>query len=349
VNTLQRDVAAVVDGDTLANGAEQERFYPSDRNDEAMREWVVIYLKGLCMGAADIVPGVSGGTIALITGIYDRLIAAIAALDPRVLADLSGVGSHEGRHRLYDELVAMDLPFLLVLGAGIGSAFVLMSRIITLAFEAYPAVLNGFFFGLIAASAVVIYRGIAVDSPGRIAALLAGAVLAFLVSGAAETGGAASLAMVFLAGAIAISAMVLPGISGAAFLYILGQYQFMLGALTEFTDALVALPGNGTVDDAVAPGIPVVVFMTGAVVGLLTMARIVKRALERNRMATLGFLVGLMVGALRLPVDEAAAATETWTPGLLVAVVLAAVVGVVVILAFDSYGEPLDYTEDTAV
>jgi putative membrane protein len=314
-----------------------------------MREWVAIYLKGLCMGAADIVPGVSGGTIALITGIYDRLIAAIAAIDPRVLADLTGVGSEDGRTRIREELLAMDLPFLLALGAGIGTAFVLMSRIITLAFESYPAVLNGFFFGLIAASAVVIYRGIHVDTPGRVASLLGGAVLAFLVSGAAEAGGASSLALVFLAGAIAISAMVLPGISGAAFLYILGQYQYMLSALTEFTDALVAIPGGGSVDAAVTPGVPVVVFLAGASVGLLTMARIVKRALERNRMATLGFLVGLMVGALRLPVEEAAAATETLTAGLLVAIALAAVAGIVVILAFDRYGEPLDYTDDAAV
>ena len=314
-----------------------------------MREWVVIYLKGVCMGAADIVPGVSGGTIALIAGIYDRLIAAIAALDPRVLAALPGVTSGEGRARLREELLAMDIPFLLALGAGVGSAFILMSRVITLAFEAYPAVLNGFFFGLIAASAAVIYREIRVDTPGRIAALVGGAVLAFLVSGAAETGGAASLLLVFLAGAIAISAMVLPGISGAAFLYILGQYQYMLGALTAFTDALVALPGGGSVDAAVAPGIPVVVFLAGATVGLLTMARIVKRALERNRMATLGFLVGLMIGALRLPVEEAAAETGTLTPSLLGAIVLATVVGIVVILVFDRYGESLDYTEDTAI
>lgn len=314
-----------------------------------MREWVVIYLKGVCMGAADIVPGVSGGTIALITGIYDRLIAAIAAIDPRVLADLPEVGSVDGRARLREDLLAMDVPFLLALGAGIGTAFVLMSRVIHAAFEAYPAVLNGFFFGLIAASAVVIYREIRVDTPGRIAALLGGGVLAFLVSGAAESGGSASLALVFLAGAIAISAMVLPGISGAAFLYILGQYQYMLGALTEFTDALVAIPSGGSVDAAAAPGIPVVVFLAGASVGLLTMARVVKRALERNRMATLGFLVGLMVGALRLPVEEAAAATGTLTTGLLVAIVLAAVLGVGVILAFDRFGGSLDYTEDAAV
>lgn len=314
-----------------------------------MREWLSIYLKGVCMGAADIVPGVSGGTIALIAGIYDRLIAAIAGLDPRILATVPALASGEGRARFRDELLEMDVPFLLVLGLGIGTAVLLMSRLITAAFEAYPAVLNGFFFGLIAASAVVIYRVTDVDTPGRIGALLFGAVLAFVVSGATESGGDASLLLVFLAGAIAISAMVLPGISGAAFLYILGQYEYMLGALTEFTDALVGLLGGGTVEAVVDPGVPVVAFMIGAVAGLLTMARLVKRALERNRMATLGFLVGLMIGALRLPVDEAAAATEVWTPGLLAAVVGATLVGAAVVLGFDHYTDSLDYTEDAAV
>jgi putative membrane protein len=222
-----------------------------------------------------------------------------------------------------------------------------MSRLITAAFDAYPAVLNGFFFGLIAASAVVIYRITDVDTPGRIGALLFGALLAFFVSGATESDGEASLLLVFLAGAIAISAMVLPGISGAAFLYILGQYEYMLGALTEFTDALVGLLQGGTVDAVVEPGAPVVVFMVGALLGLLTMARLVQRALERNRMATLGFLVGLMFGALRLPVEEAAAETEVWTAGLLVAIGLAVIVGAAVVLGFDHYTDSLDYTEGT--
>ena len=314
-----------------------------------MREWLSIYLKGVCMGAADIVPGVSGGTIALIAGIYDRLIAAIAALDPRILVSIPALASAAGRNECHEDLIEMDIPFLFVLGAGVASAVLLMSRIITAAFESFPAVLNGFFFGLIAASAIVIYRITDVDTAGRIGALLVGAILAFLVSGAAESGGEASLLLVFFAGAIAISAMVLPGISGAAILYILGQYDYMLDALTRFTDALVALTQGGTLEGVLDPGAPVAVFMAGALVGLLTMARIVKRALERNRMATLGFLVGLMVGALRLPVEEAADATAVWTGPLITAVIAATLVGIAVVLALDHYSDSLDYTEDTAV
>lgn len=314
-----------------------------------MREWLSIYLKGICMGAADIVPGVSGGTIALIAGIYDRFVAAIAGLDPRIITLVPGLTSADGRRRFKARLVEMDVHFLIVLGAGVVTAFLILSTVINAAFNAYPAVLNGFFFGLIAASAVVIYQVTDVDTPGRIGALAFGAVLAFLVSGAAEPGGEASLPLVFLGGAVAISAMVLPGISGSAFLYIFGLYQYMLGTLSAFIDATLGLAGGGSIDAVVDPGVPVVAFMLGAIVGLLTMARVVKRALERNRMATLGFLVGLMVGALRMPVEQAAAATDVWTAGLLAAVVGATLVGAAVVLGFDHYTDSLDYTEDTAI
>lgn len=312
-----------------------------------MREWLSIYLKGVCMGAADIVPGVSGGTIALIAGIYDRFVAAIAGLDPRIITMVPGLTSADGRRRFRSRLIEMDVHFLAVLGTGVVTAFALLSRVIEAAFNAYPAVLNGFFFGLIAASAVVIYRVTDVDTIGRAGALLGGAVLAFLVSGAAEPGGEAGLPLVFFGGAIAISAMVLPGISGSAFLYIFGLYQYMLGTLSAFIDAILGLAGGGSLAAVIDPGVPVVVFCVGALLGLLTMARLVKRALERNRMATLGFLVGLMIGALRMPVEQATAATEIWTPGLLVAVLGATLVGIVVVLGFDFYTDSLDYTEGT--
>lgn len=330
-------------GETAAAHESARQGAPSAATD-SRRQWIGIYLTGLCMGAADIVPGVSGGTIALIAGIYDRLIAAIAGLDPRVLADLPEARTSAGRRKLYATFVGMDLPFLIVLGAGVGTAFVAMSRIITAAFTAYPAVLNGFFFGLIAASAVVIYRVTDVDTPRRIGVLLLGAVIAFLVSGATESGGEGSLMLVFLAGGIAISAMVLPGISGAAFLYILGQYEYLNRMLTEFTDALAGLLLGGGSEAAVGPGTVVAVFMAGAIVGLLTMARVVKRAMARSRAATFAFLVGLMVGALRLPVEEAADETAQVTPGLLAAIVAAAAVGAGAVIALDRYTGSLEYT-----
>jgi len=308
-----------------------------------MREWVVVYAKGFCMGLADIVPGVSGGTIALITGIYERFVGAIAALDPRLLGTFVASFREAGVRGATRTIREADLHFLVVLGLGVVSAVLLMSRVITALFDAYPGPLNGFFFGLIAASAVVIYRHADIDTAPRVAATVVGAVLAFLVSASATGDDGGGLLAVFLAGGIAISAMVLPGISGAALLYILGQYQYMLAQLRDLTDAVAGLTGGGTVDGLVGPGLPVAVFLTGATIGLLTMARVVKRALATYRMATLGFLVGLMVGALRLPIAEANAQVAVWSAELLAASVLAAIVGAVIVIGLDATTDTLEY------
>ena len=308
-----------------------------------MREWAVVYVKGFCMGLADIVPGVSGGTIALITGIYERFVTAIAALDPRLLGSFVTAFRETGLRGAAKTVSEADLHFLVVLGLGVVSAVLLMSRVITALFETYPGPLNGFFFGLIAASAVVIYRHTDIDTPARAGITLLGATIAFLASASATSDGGGGLLAVFVAGGIAISAMVLPGISGAALLYILGQYQYMLAQLRDLTDAVAGLAGDGSIDAIAGPGLPVAVFLTGAVVGLLTMARVVKRALETYRMATLGFLVGLMVGALRLPIAEADRAVAVWSPELLAASVLAGVVGAVVVIALDATTDTLEY------
>ncbi|WP_331233144.1 DUF368 domain-containing protein [Natronorarus salvus] len=308
-----------------------------------MREWVVVYVKGFCMGLADIVPGVSGGTIALITGIYERFVTAIAALDPRLLGAFVASYRERGIAGATATAREADLHFLVVLGLGVVTAVLLMSRVITGLFEAYPGPLNGFFFGLIAASAVVIYRHTDIDSAGRIAVTFLGAAIAFVASASATGDDGGGLLVVFVAGGIAISAMVLPGISGAALLYILGQYQYMLAQLRDLTDAVAALAADGSVDALVGPGLPVAAFMTGAVVGLLTMARLVKRALAAYRMATLGFLVGLMVGALRLPIAEADRAVAVWTPELLAASVLAGTLGAAVVVALDATTDTLEY------
>ena len=286
------------------------------------------------MGAADIIPGVSGGTIALIVGIYDRLVRAIAALDPRIMRHVMEPG------RFVEELRAMDLPFLLVLGAGIMTAVLLVSRVILVVFLAYPAQVNAFFFGLIAASAIVIFRDVTVNTVGRGATALSGFLIAFFVAGLAAGGGFHSRPVLFLAGAIAISAMILPGISGAAFLYILGQYEFLLDALRQTVDGVLTLEFAGDTVDALTA---VVIFLSGAVIGLLTTAHVVAWALARSRQATMAFLVSLMVGALRLPVEEIYAITGV--PGGLTAggLLLTALIGVAVVLVLDRATGSLEY------
>lgn len=308
-----------------------------------MRAWVTIYLKGVCMGAADMIPGVSGGTIALIVGIYDRLVHAIAALDPRVLGLLPRARTQAGREAFIERLRDMDIPFLLVLGGGVGTAVLLLSRVILTIFQTFPAQINAFFFGLIAASALVIYRDVAIDTPRRIAVAIAGFLLAFIVSGMATTGGSGSLPIVFLAGVIAISAMILPGISGAAFLYILGQYEFLLGALTSFVDALLGFATGGVAGDAVGPGLVVGTFLIGAVLGLVTIARIISWALEHYRMATLGFLVSLMVGALRMPIERIYEVSGFPTAFEGLGIAAAAIMGIAAVYALDRATGSLEY------
>ncbi|MDY6765736.1 MAG: DUF368 domain-containing protein [Candidatus Nanohaloarchaea archaeon] len=296
----------------------------------ALRDWIVVYLKGVAMGAADTIPGVSGGTIALITGIYERLVAAVAALSPAPLRHLGRLHTGAGRRDLLDDLAAMDIWFLTVLGAGVATAVVLLSSVMHALLVRHPAPINALFFGLIGASAVVLLEHTPIDTPRRALTAVSSFVAAFFLTGVSGGGGLGhSLTVVFVAGAVASAAMLLPGISGAAVLYILGQYAFLTGTLSRFVDALLALPSP-------PPTLPrdaavVVVFLTGVVSGLVSIARLVQRALAVDRATTLTGLVALMAGSLRLPVENIMAETGTVTP----AVVAAAAVGVAAVLAVD--------------
>jgi len=313
-------------------------------SDSGLPEWVTVYLKGLFMGAADSVPGVSGGTIALITGIYERLITAITSLDPRVLAHVPRLHTAEGREAFWNDLLEMDLGFLLALGCGVVTAVILVSRVVQVALASARGETFAFFFGLIAASAVVLYRDVAVDSPTRVGVAIVGFLLAFLVSGiSAGSGIPNSQPFVFLAGMIAITAMILPGISGAFFLLLLGQYDFLTATLTRFTDGLVALGSGGSIDALIAPGTTIVLFAGGATIGVLTIAHVIRWALTAYRNGTLVFLVSLMAGALRLPAAQTGASTDAWTPLALVTIAGATLCGGGAVLVLDRYTDDLDY------
>lgn len=310
-----------------------------------MRSLLTIYMKGVCMGAADAVPGVSGGTIALITGIYERLISAVASFDPRVVKSALRMHDPDERAVVRKMLADMDLPFLLALGAGIVTAVVTVTGFVVWASSHLPVLLYGFFFGLIAASAIVLYDEVSVNTPGQVGAAIAGFALAFVIAGATESAaGSTPLPLVFFTGMVAISAMILPGVSGALILMLLGQYEYLSESLHGFKDALVGLVDGGSVDAIAAPGAVVVTFMVGAAVGLLTISKAVSWALEHYRAATLTFLVSLMVGALRYPVEKTlAASTFSWTPAVLGSAVVAALVGGVAVLLLDYTTDDLDY------
>lgn len=308
------------------------------------RDYLVVYAKGAAMGAADAVPGVSGGTIALIVGIYERLVGAIAALDPMealaLLALLPRLGDSDAREEFWESLVGMDVPFLAVLGVGVVSAVVTVANVVHVAIADFPGVTFAFFFGLIAASVVVLLGEVALDTPGRVAAAVVGFAFAFVLSAQAQAdllqGG---LPVMFLVGAVAICAMVLPGVSGSLILVTLGKYETMTSAVSEATDALFAADGAGVLD----PLATLLVFTLGAVAGLLSFARIVEWALEHYRAATLTFLVALMAGALRAPAIRIADANPEWSVASAGVVVAAGIVGALLVLVLDATTDDLDY------
>jgi putative membrane protein len=336
------------------------------------RAWLRTYVIGVFMGTADGVPGVSGGTIALIAGIYDRLIAAVTAVTPsrfvaglRALSPLDGGVSVPRALAVWEEV---DGWFLLALLAGVGTAVVVVTGAVEYLSEHAPVVLFGFFFGLIAASAVVLLREISLDRPLTAAVAAAGFVLAFVVSGLGETLSGGGLAVVFVAGAVAVSAMVLPGISGSLLLVVLSQYTRMTNALQGFLEGLAALATGGSAPGFAGHAREVVVFVLGGLVGLFTVARAVRAALDADREATYAFLIALVVGALRAPVAtlngpeyDVAWTTTTvgtfaggwfiprfsvsltaWTTATMGTFAGAAVAGALVVLVLDWYAVDLD-------
>ncbi|MXR41650.1 DUF368 domain-containing protein [Halobaculum sp. WSA2] len=293
------------------------------------------------MGTADAVPGVSGGTIALITGIYDRLIAAITAASP-ALARRALDGLLGDRDQLREVWTDVDGAFLLALGAGIATAILTVTRALHVALETAPVLTYGFFFGLIGASAVVLRDEFRADSPARIAAAVAGIVLAFVASGRASAALGETALATFLAGAVAVSAMILPGISGSLLLVILGQYERMTEALSLFVDALLASVTGGPTATVVETGVPVVAFLAGGVVGLLTVAHAVRAALAARREATLAFLIGLIVGALRAPVTRVGEEVAAWTATVAGEFAVAAAFGALLVVGVDRLAGGVD-------
>ncbi|MBX0284948.1 DUF368 domain-containing protein [Halomicroarcula sp. F28] len=312
-----------------------------------VREWARTFAIGICMGSADAVPGVSGGTIALIAGIYGRLIAMINALTPtrivtflKALTPLDGGFDFRGALHIFDEV---DGWFGLALVAGVGLAVVLITRAVSILADEAPALLFGFFFGLIAVSAVILLREISFDSMFQLVAGFVGFAIAFLLAGPVEFLESHALLIVFLAGAVAVSAMILPGISGSLLLIILGQYKFMSDTLSRFIDALLSPVTGGSSATLVTDATVVVTFIAGGFVGLFTVSRVVRRALDRNRPATMTFLVALVVGALRAPIvvtrEETAAG---FTDEVLFAFTAAAVAGSLFLLALNWFAVDLD-------
>lgn len=238
-----------------------------------MKDRVTLFLKGMAMGAADVVPGVSGGTVAFITNIYDELIESIHSIGPKTLITLR----REGFARAWESI---NGNFLLTLFLGIATSILSLAKVITHLLATQPILVWAFFFGLIVVSAMFIAKQIEFWNAKSIATLIVGVIVAWQLSSLTPQVVEATPWMIVGSGALAICAMILPGISGSFILLMLGMYAPILGAIKAFDIQIVALFGSG------------------AVIGLLSFSRLLDWLLKNARSITLALLTGFMVGSL---------------------------------------------------
>ncbi len=225
------------------------------------------------MGAADIVPGVSGGSIALITGIYEELLRSINSFNGDSLKLLL-------RFEFKEFFKAVNGAFLVSLFLGILTSIFSLSKLITYLMDEHPIPLWSFFCGLILISAFLILKDIKKWSIGVIIALIIGTVAAYFITELPPTSSPDALWFTFVAGAIAICAMILPGISGSFILLILGKYEPILHAVSERDFVTLA------------------VFALGCIVGLLSFSRVISWLLKHYYSITIGLLSGFMLGSI---------------------------------------------------
>ncbi len=239
----------------------------------SFRDYVIISLKGVAMGAADAVPGVSGGTIAFISGIYEELIAAISGVNLSLLTTLK----NEGIKPFWKQL---NGNFLVALLTGIFISFVSFMRLAKYLIEEHPILIWSFFFGLIIASVYFVGKQITKWNIATVISFIIGALAAYYISQMPSMADTDNLFFLFFAGALAICAMILPGISGAFILVILGAYKTLSDALHDFDVKKVAI------------------FAFGALVGILSFSHVLKWLFKHYHNITLALLTGFIFGSL---------------------------------------------------
>ncbi len=237
-------------------------------------QYLLTYFKGLAMGAADVVPGVSGGTIAFITGIYDTLLESIRRINPT----LWSLYRQQGFKAV---LTHINAGFLVSLFAGIITSILTLAKLISWLLANHPIPVWSFFFGLIIISAVHMMRQVQGRvSVARMVIFAVGVLVAWGITVVSPVNVEASYLNIFLGGAVAICAMILPGISGSFILLLIGLYPAVLAAAKNLQiDILLC-------------------FAAGALIGILSFSHLLSMLLKRYRDATLIFLIGLMLGTL---------------------------------------------------
>lgn len=247
----------------------------------SLKKYLLVCLKGIGMGAADVIPGVSGGTIAFMTGIYEELVGSINNINGAAVKLL-----FKGRFREFWKHI--NGTFLVSLIAGILISIMSLAKLMTYLLSHLPVPTWAFFFGLIIASSVFILRDIKGWKLKDCVMLVLGVILGVVVCTLSPTETPDALWFIFMSGAIAICAMILPGISGSFILLILGKYEFMLSTLTKI------LSGDGVLLDFAV----LVIFVLGALVGILAFSRFLHWLLARYHRSTLLVLAGFIIGSL---------------------------------------------------
>lgn len=245
-----------------------------DLSNRTLKEYAGISLRGIAMGAADVVPGVSGGTIAFITGIYEELLATLSGLKPSLL----GVWKNEGFKVFWEKA---NFSFLVSLLVGIGIAIFSLSHILAWLLENEPVLLWSFFFGLVLASVFFVGKQVTKWTIGPIISFLVGAVIAWSVTSLPPMANETTNLFVFFCGMIAICAMILPGISGSFILLILGAYEVIIKAIKTFDLAKI------------------LIFGAGCLVGILSFSHLLNWMFKKHRNITVSLLTGFLLGSLQ--------------------------------------------------
>ena len=235
--------------------------------------YFLVTLKGMAMGAADVVPGVSGGTIAFISGIYEELITSINNID----LSLFKIVKEKGIKTAWDQL---NGNFLLALFVGIGISVLSLAKLVSWLLENKPILIWSFFFGLVIASILVVGKQVKKWNLATLFSMVVGAVLAYFITTLPPSDNVESLPFLFPSGAIAVCAMILPGISGAFILVLLGSYKTIIDAVHNLDFKIIAVVG------------------VGAIFGLLSFARLLKWMFNHYKNSTLALLTGFIIGSL---------------------------------------------------
>jgi putative membrane protein len=253
----------------------------------SVKEYLVITLKGMAMGAADLVPGVSGGTIALIAGIYQELISTLTSLNFSVF----GVWKNQGIRAAFD---AINGRFLVALLSGIAISILSLAKLFHYLLTNEPVLVWAFFFGLIVASVGLVGQRVTEWNLQNSVALVMGTVISFGVTILSPAHGPDTYTYLFIAGVLAFVAMILPGISGSFILLLLGAYHLVLGKVSALIDGLKDFDFTVLLSNGISLGI----FALGGIIGLLSFSRILKYMFEKFENPTLAVLTGFLIGSL---------------------------------------------------